>query len=70
MIQITSKKLKKEEDKELGPAFLPRYRQLLLELVAVQRRELSQMRHDNLFSEELLRSKEFELDLEEARFRR
>ena len=33
-------------------------------------RELSQMRHDNLFSEELLRSNEFELDLEEARFRR
>jgi Na+/H+ antiporter len=70
MIQITSKKLEKEEGKELSPAFLPRYRQLLLELVAVQRRELSQMRHDKIFSDELLRSKEFELDLEEARFRR
>jgi Na+/H+ antiporter len=70
MVQITSKKLEKEEGKELSPTFLPRYRQLLLELVAVQRRELSQMRHDNLFPEELLRSKEFELDLEEARFRR
>jgi CPA1 family monovalent cation:H+ antiporter len=70
MVQITSKKLEKEEGKETGPSFLPRYRQLLLELVEVQRRELSQMRHDNLFSEELLRSKEFELDLEEARFRR
>jgi len=70
MVQITSQKLEKEEGKEISPTFLPRYRQLLLELVAVQRRELSQMRHDNLFSEELLRSKEFELDLEEARFRR
>ena len=70
MVQITSQKLEKNAEKELGPAFLPRYRQLLLDLVAVQRRELSQMRHDNLFSEELLRSKEFELDLEEARFRR
>ncbi|MBN9385730.1 MAG: Na+/H+ antiporter [Chitinophagaceae bacterium] len=70
MVQITSKKLEKEEGKEISPTFLPRYRQLLLELVAVQRRELSQMRHDKLFSDELLRSKEFELDLEEARFRR
>jgi len=60
----------KEEGKELSPSFLPRYRQLLLELVAVQRRELSQMRHDKIFSDELLRSKEFELDLEEARFRK
>lgn len=70
MVQITSQKLEKEEGKEIIPTFLPRYRQLLLELVAIQRRELSQMRHDKLFSEELLRSKEFELDLEEARFRR
>jgi CPA1 family monovalent cation:H+ antiporter len=70
MIQITTKKLEKEENKELSPTFLPRYRQLLLELVAIQRKEHSQMRHDNLFPDELLRSKEFELDLEEARFRR
>ena len=70
MIQITSKKLEKTENNEVSPAFLPRYRQLLLELVQVQRKELTQMRHDNLFSEELLRGKEFELDLEEARFRR
>ena len=40
------------------------------ELVKIQRQELSHMRRDNLFSDELLRSKEFELDLEEARFRR
>jgi CPA1 family monovalent cation:H+ antiporter len=70
MVQITSKKLEKEEGKDLNPTFLPRYRQLLLELVDVQRRELSKMRHENLFPEELLRGKEFELDLEEARFRK
>ena len=68
MIDITAKKLEKEE--EVAPSFLPRYRQLLLELVKIQRQELSHMRRDNLFGEELLRSKEFELDLEEARFRR
>jgi CPA1 family monovalent cation:H+ antiporter len=70
MVEITNRKLEKEEGKEIAPAFLPRYRQLLLELVKVQRQELAHMRRDNLFSEELLRSKEFELDLEEARFRR
>jgi CPA1 family monovalent cation:H+ antiporter len=70
MVQITSRKLEKEEGKDQNPAFLPRYRQLLLELVDVQRKELSKMRHDKLYSEELLRSKEFELDLEEARFRK
>jgi len=68
MVQITSKKLEKEEAE--NPSFLPRYRQLLLELVDVQRKELSKMRHDKLYPEELLRGKEFELDLEEARFRR
>lgn len=70
MVDITNKKLEKEEGKEMAPSFLPRYRQLLLELVKVQRQELAHMRRDNLFAEELLRSKEFELDLEEARFRR
>ena len=70
MVEITNKKLEKEEGKEMAPDFLPRYRQLLLELVRIQRQELAHMRRDNLFSEELLRSKEFELDLEEARFRR
>jgi CPA1 family monovalent cation:H+ antiporter len=51
------------------PAFLPRYRQLLLELVGIQRNELVNLRRDDTFPEELLRSKELELDLEEARFR-
>ncbi len=69
MVEIAGKKLEKEEGEELAP-FIPRYRQLLLELVKVQRQELAQMRRDNQYSEELLRSKEFELDLEEARFHR
>ena len=70
MVDITSRRLEQEEGGDMNPAFLPRYRQLLLELVKIQRRELSHMRRDNEYSEELLRSKEFELDLEEARFRR
>jgi hypothetical protein len=52
------------------PAYLPRYRKLLPELVNVQRQELSRMRRDNEYSEELLRNKETELGLEEAHFRR
>jgi monovalent cation/hydrogen antiporter len=38
--------------------------------VTIQRQELSRMRHENQFSDETLRKKENELDLEEARFRR
>lgn len=70
MVDITSRRLEQEEGGDVNPAFLPRYRQLLLELVRVQRRELLHMRRDNEYSDELLRNKEFELDLEEARFRR
>ena len=72
MVEITGRQLEKEEGEGDGvsPDFLPRYRQLLLELVGIQRQELLQMRRDNEYSDELLRNKEFELDLEEARFRR
>jgi CPA1 family monovalent cation:H+ antiporter len=70
MVNITDKQLKKEEGEEGQPAYLPRYRRLLIELVNIQRQELSRMRKDHEFSEEVLRNKETELDLEEARFRR
>jgi monovalent cation/hydrogen antiporter len=70
MIAITDKQLQKDGTETAKPSFIPRYRQLLLELVTIQRQELSRMRRDNDYSEELLRNKETELDLEEARFRR
>jgi monovalent cation/hydrogen antiporter len=70
MVSITDKQLKKEAGDGAPPSYLPRYRKLLLELVGIQRQELSKMRRDNDFSDELLRNKETELDLEEARFRR
>jgi CPA1 family monovalent cation:H+ antiporter len=70
MISIADKKLQNDGTESAKPSFLPRYRQLLLELVTIQRQELSRMRRDNEYSEELLRNKETELDLEEARFRR
>ena len=71
MAAITDKQLKREGDEDgKTPGFLQQYRRLLLELVSIQRQELSRMRRDNEYSEEVLRNKENELDLEEARFRR
>jgi CPA1 family monovalent cation:H+ antiporter len=70
MIAITQKKLEAQESAEEEQTFLPHYRQMLLELVEVRRRELNHYRHTNTFSEELIRDREWELDLEEARLRR
>ena len=67
MIEITNKRLLKEEDTGTTASFLPRYRRMLIEIVSIRRREIQKLRHENIYSEELLRSKEWELDLEEAR---
>jgi monovalent cation/hydrogen antiporter len=67
MIDIANKKLMKQEDADSKAHFLPRYRQMLLELVAVRRSELLKLRHEKTYSDELLNHKEWELDLEEAR---
>jgi monovalent cation/hydrogen antiporter len=69
MIEITQKKLDARELPEEEKTFLPHYRQMLLELVEIRRRELNHFRHNNTFSEELIREREWELDLEEARLR-
>ena len=69
MIAITQKKLEAEEATDDESAFLPHYRKMLLELIEVRRRELYQLRRTNAFSEELIRDREWELDLEEARLR-
>jgi monovalent cation/hydrogen antiporter len=70
MVEISNKKLLEEESGDNETSFLPKYRRMLLELVDTRRKALGRMRHDNQYSEELLRNKEFELDLEEARLRR
>lgn len=69
MIENTNKKLK-SHDVTVVPDFLPKYRNMLLELVAIRRDELVKMRHDKKYPDELLRDKEAELDLEEARLRK
>jgi CPA1 family monovalent cation:H+ antiporter len=67
MIELTNKKLLKEEDAATTGGFLPRYRRMLIEIVSVRRKELQKLRGEGKYAEELLRNKEWELDLEEAR---
>jgi len=67
MVEISKRKLETGEEESEETAFLPHYRQMLLELIHIRRRELNYYRHTGEFAEELIRSREFELDLEEAR---
>ncbi|MBZ4189704.1 Na+/H+ antiporter [Niabella beijingensis] len=48
---------------------MPKFRQLLLELIDLKRKELTNYRINRRFSETLIKEKEWELDLEEARLR-
>jgi len=70
MIETAKKKLESDEEAaDSTDAFLPRYRQMLLELIDVRRKELSRFRRTKEYNEELIRDREWELDLEEARLR-
>jgi CPA1 family monovalent cation:H+ antiporter len=67
MIDIANKRLSTENNTIAAPAFLPTYRQMLLDIISVKRKELKDMHRDKSYPDELLRNKEWELDLEEAR---
>jgi CPA1 family monovalent cation:H+ antiporter len=69
MVEVAKKKLEMEESAEEVSSFLPHYRQMLVELVDVRRKELNRFRRSNEYNEELIREREWELDLEEARLR-
>jgi CPA1 family monovalent cation:H+ antiporter len=69
MIAIAQQKLNAQEHTNEGSSFLPQYRQMLLELIKVRRQELAHFRNNNEFPDELIRERERELDLEEARLR-
>ena len=70
MIEVTKRTLAKEEGTEdATSSFLPHYRKMLLEILEVRRKELNRYRHSQEYSEELIRDREWELDLEEARLR-
>jgi CPA1 family monovalent cation:H+ antiporter len=69
MTEVAKKKLEMEEAGEEASSFLPHYRQMLIELVDVRRKELNRFRRSREYNEELIREREWELDLEEARLR-
>lgn len=49
--------------------FGPDYRQMLIELVDIRREELNRLSHNGKFSIELIRERQWELDIEEARLK-
>ena len=67
MIENANKKLLNDENLSAASGFLPKYRKMLLEVVAVRRQELQKLRDERLYSDEILNNREWELDLEEAR---
>lgn len=70
MADFANSRLKQEEAAQLSGSFVPKYRKMLLETVAIRRAELAKMTRLKEFPHELLRKRETELDLEEARLRK
>jgi CPA1 family monovalent cation:H+ antiporter len=69
MVENARRHLENENEEDEEDAFLPQYRQMLVELVYIRRRELAYARYKKTFNEELIREREWELDLEEARLK-
>ena len=67
MADISAKKLLSDDPEQETPDFLPAYRKMLLELVDIRRERLLTLKNERKMPDELLRNKEWELDLEEAR---
>ena len=69
IVDIGKRKLESDESADESSSFVPHYRQMLIELVHIRRRELNYLRHKGEFSLEQIREKEWELDVEEARLK-
>ena len=69
MIEISKRKLESEVADEEDENFSKEYRQMLIELIQVRRLALKRFRYAKQYNEELIREREWELDLEEARLR-
>lgn len=67
MIETASKQLYEGESVKSLDGFLPRYQQILKDIITVRRAELQKLREERIYPEDLLRDKEWDLDLEEAR---
>ncbi|WP_315819175.1 hypothetical protein [Paraflavitalea speifideaquila] len=70
MADIANSRLQQDENAQLTGAFIPKYRKMLLDAVQVRRAELAKMSRLQEFPDELIRKRETELDLEEARLRK
>ncbi|SEI71949.1 monovalent cation:H+ antiporter, CPA1 family [Dyadobacter sp. SG02] len=69
IIEMADYKLLRSENKE-SIGHVRKYRAMLLEIIAVKREEIVKLRSEKVCSDELIRTKENELDLEEARLRK
>lgn len=69
MIEIAKQRLDAEEEEDRKSSFLPQYREMLLELIHIRRLELRRFRYTGEYAEEIIREREWELDLEEARLK-
>lgn len=65
MAELSYKKI--VEGEAVDNSFMPQYRTMLNELIAVKREALERLGKEQLYSDEMIRNKEWELDLEEAR---
>jgi monovalent cation/hydrogen antiporter len=69
MIENANNKLLNTEKETAKADFLPKYRTMLVEIVTIKRQELQRLKRERLYSDEILKAREWELDLEEARLR-
>lgn len=69
MIDNANNRLVEKETKSANADFLPKYRSMLVEIVSIKRDELQKLRRERVYSDEMLKARERELDFEEARLR-
>lgn len=69
MIANANNRLVEKDKKGSAADFLPKYRTMLIEIVAIKRDELIKLRRERIYSDEILKARERELDFEEARLR-
>lgn len=66
-IEETHQRLESQEGGTTAEEEIEHYHQVLLDLYALQRKELSRLRREEIFSDEVIRKQEMQLDLDEAK---
>ena len=65
LAKVRAQETANDPDQLGSPLTLEKYHQMKLEVIAVRREELGKLRSWNIYGDELIRQKEFELDLEQ-----